>query len=213
MSTESKEFQRLLAEQMGLFRNIFEGDLKLIQDKARDHGIQMTTGNILTPPVWGAYNLRIPSRMFRGREVEKVFEARKVVVACIDYRQSAEVYDAERPDIFIADAGGGAQPDSQRSDATVNLLSLFYQVNPEIEIVVIGHNNICGGVNHATGGRMYDVRSYQGIPAEIDMLAGYLCETHAKLVRKGVPGTSIRLGFAQIGDADDFLGVVPVSPA
>lgn len=212
MSTrQEKLLAMLLIDQMKRFHGVFGNDTALIRDKAKAHGIAITTGDILTPPKPGAYNLRLPNG--KKHEVAALLKAKKVVVACIDARQSWEVYDIEEPDIFIADAGGATQPSFRRLEATENLLMLIHQVNPEVELVLLGHDNICGGVNHATSGRIYTIRQTQGVEAERTELTAHLSNLHARLTRRGVPGEKIRLGIARIGQADDFLGILPVQPS
>lgn len=195
----------ILKDAIKRFSAAFGNDLELVRVKANEHHVGLTRGGILLPPQAGKYNLRIPTGS--RQEVSALLTAGQVLVGCMDYRQSAEIYDATTPNAVIEMAGGAAQPDHGRRGALVDFLFTVSQLNRNVHFLLLGHNRVCGGIDHATQGAIARTFQEGGYSAERTELVEYLRQTASNLESHGVPYVRYSLGIARIGEGNDYLGL------
>ena len=196
----NQELREQFSKALQTFHQNFSGDLELIRAKAEDHGIRMTSGGIYLPPTPGAYNLRTPE----DDDLDQLLGNSRVLVGCIDARQSAQIWEDIQPDAFIAVAGGAAQPNDTRRSALVDFLATAMTFNPKLNVTLLGHDRKCGGVAHASNGSASAAFVSGGYNAEHDLIGHYLESTVHTLLEKGISPQRITLGYAHVGEEDQF---------
>lgn len=190
-----------LAEAIRRAASVFAKDLELVAEAARAHNVALSKGDVFYLPRPGAYNLRLPKGDMGA--VQRLAHSGRVIIACMDYRQSSDVVDATKANVWMLMAGGAAQPNERRLAAAVDLVAALYRANPEMQFSLLAHNRICGGVNHFTGGRIVGL-SHEGEMGELEL---HLNNTDGRLQDLGVPRGAYELGIARIGEGNDFLGI------
>lgn len=189
-----------LSHALQQFHEAFQNDPDLVREGAKQHGVEVTEGTILEAPIKHAYSARIPTGS--KEEIEAIEKTTKVVLACMDYRQVYEVYEGfDKPAVFIADAGGAAQPNEDRFHLTVELLSAIHAINPRATLLLTGHDEVCGGANFFTKGDMKRIRNEEGGEKEKEVMTGFLQKLATALIDKGVAKDKISLGLALVDEA------------
>ena len=198
MTPEQKNSLNLAVDQ---FNRVFGNDLDLVRQAAIEHHVNLTQGNTIQLPTPGAYNLRVPQNS--SIELDALTHGKKLLVACMDYRQSAQVVTVTEPNAFLLMAGGATQPDLERLNTLVDFLYVVHQVNPHITLILLAHNKICGGNNHFTKGAVQNMSPSD----EINFLTAKLHKTSELLTNLTVPVTSIKLGIAKINSNNQYTGI------
>lgn len=199
--TEAGEAIRLLQESTQKFTSVFRPDLTLVAQSAKEHHIKMTSGSILARPFRGEYNLRLPQKS--SQEITALLHTQTIVVACMDYRQSAEVVDMTYANAWILMAGGATQPDENRLGSLVDLIVTTHTVNPNANFILLGHNRRCGGVNYYTGGKIQNISPTE----EMQELWIHLDSLARRLIQRSVPRTAFSLGVVNINEGNRFSGI------
>ncbi len=198
------ESDRVLGKAIIKLQQLFQNDGQLVLPGALQHDIRIVVGEVSSPLTEHAYNFRLPLLV----DIAKLKTTRRVIVACEDYRQSAEVagsleFNPEK-DIFISMAGGPAQPGNgkdntkayfgqQRGKALAVLLCEVGKVNPDVVFEFVVHTGRCGGANYLTDDEI--VRSGQ----EEQILVEFSKQLGEKLREKG-PTNTINHRVARIVD-------------
>jgi len=200
-----------LSDVMKKFHTAFANDPNLVREGAKHHGVNVTEGTILDAPISHAYSARIPTGS--KEELEAIQKAPVIVLGCMDYRQVHELYEQYgSPAVFIADAGGAAQPNEDRFNMTVELLTAIHAVNPEARLILTGHIEVCGGADHFTGGKMKEIRSGKnGKEEEIEVMSNYLQKTASALKKAGVSQDVMEINLALVDEKNTFRGIKPLS--
>lgn len=182
----------------------FGKDADLVRAGAAEHGVAVIEADLSTPLTMGAYNPRIPSGS--SAEINLIKQAKSLNCICMDYRQSGEVSEqlhlsmADGRDLVFANAGGAAQPDAKRRELLVEFLLAALAVNPSMKLRLGVHNEICGGANYFTNGKMKQLRSLpDGAQTERAAMLALLDETYQALVKGGVVESSMEKYLSVIG--------------
>ena len=140
-----------------LMIDTFRGDEAALHGIAHGHPVRVA--GISGVPEKGAYNLLMPQQGKVAEEIPLIKKAKALVVVCSDRRQSQEVYSEIMTDnsyssievITIAVAAGPSQPEVNNRDQVMGkYIQLLGELNPEINIFLVGHNMRCGGLNLMT---------------------------------------------------------------
>ncbi len=182
----------------------FGKDADLVRAGAAEHGVEVIEKGLADALPTGHYNPRIPSGKLS--EVALIKKAKSLNCICMDYRQSGEVIDqlhltvGENQDLVFANAGGAAQPATDRRNLLVEFLLAALVVNPSMKLRLGVHNEICGGANHFTNGKIKQLRNQpEGAQAEREAMLVFLEETYQALLTGGVVASSIEKYLSVIG--------------
>lgn len=198
-------------EAMTAFVKLYNGDGDLVRPGAQRHGVQVVEGDIFDKPSKGNYNFRIP-RHINSETARALIGAKRVAWVCEDYRQFGEVVEAlglspeTRSDAVFGIAGGAAQPEQNRSEAMVELIASLSAANPDMEHILLVHDEVCGGANYYTGGKMKEIREGQGVAAEQTQMVDFRTRMVDALKQRGVNPKKIKVGFAVV-EHDAFVEI------
>lgn len=122
----------------------------------------------------------------------------------MDYRQVGEAAENIDADAVIANAGGPAQPDQQRFNASMELIRAVVLINPAVEIDCCGHVKICGGANYFTQGKMkklYEKNSQK----EMKEMGAFVNMFKKAAKRAGARNITAKLALIKADDTFDGL--------
>jgi len=176
-------------------KKLHAGDPDLVREGAKHHGVQVTEGGLLKPIEPHAYNFRSPEGT--AQELDALAHAKKIVVGCMDYRQSDRIAK-EHPEadtILFLNAGGVAQPNADRLQADTDFVAAAYKQGQEPDVHLYYHTGVCGGANHFTDGKMKQIHDD---PSQGDMVEKTEMDVFGKqytqaLIDRGIPQEKLHL--------------------
>lgn len=182
----------------------FGKDADLVRAGAAEHGVEVIEAGMADAPSLGNYNPRIPTGT--PEEVALIKHAKSLNCICMDYRQSGEVVEqlhlnvGAGQDLLFANAGGAAQPSTDRQALLVEFLLAAMAVNPGLKLRLGIHNEVCGGANYFSNGKMKQLRNQpEGQQAERAAMLEFLKATYEALLAGGVVPSSIEQYLSVIG--------------
>lgn len=191
-----------LAETIQEFAKTFAQDLELVRAKAQSHGVGLSSGTLKTRLAHHSYNLRLPGTS----DAKTLQTSPNVVIDCMDHRQVNGAKKKFRTRAFITNAGGGVQPEPTRRAVTGKLVGAVHQENPTAKVTIVGHQRICGGGEHFSGGQ-FSKANAQGLHVEEQLVTDHLRLTAQEAVKHGADPKRIRLAIAEIGPNNIFTRI------
>lgn len=148
-------------------------------------------------PVRGKYNLSLPTTS--QNDLDALEKADTVEVECMDSRLSTKGISlwSWRKNVRISMAGGGVQPDETRRKAVAKVAAEIHQVNPRAIVKLAGHDEVCKGFDHFSGGRASIYHNW-GKQAEQKAIADELSLTADEAIRQGADPKRLRLVVDEI---------------
>ena len=194
---------------------IFGNDLLLVHKQAQEHNIPLVTHDITSKPTDGAYNAHIPIDILH--DIDAIASSKKILLGCIDWRQVEPIFAEIKPDVFFTVDGGPTQPDSVRLQTLTQLFKHIHAINPHATLLFVAHDQICGGVNHFSGGQLTELQTKttkNGTSWEITeraFLTPLLNNFYSNLKEHGIKPEKIVFALAHVDPgSNQFQELLPV---